>query len=147
MLKRLPNAPVLGGVLDDVTACTQALQDGDTLRIGRDVHVRCLHTPGHTNGHLCYVATSEKEGQAEGAVFTGDTLFIGGAGRFFEGSPEDMQFSLSKLASLPPKTSVYCGHEVSRCVQSGEYKRCMCVCAGVRFSDFSHKTRAKKGRK
>lgn len=63
-------------------------------------------------GHICYYAT---EGD-EKVVFTGDTLFIGGAGRFFEGSPSDMQMSLgAKLAKLPSETLVYCGHEVHKC--------------------------------
>lgn len=47
-------------------------------------------------------------------MFTGDTLFVGGAGRFFEGTPEEMQLSLDKLGKLPPETLVYCGHEVGR---------------------------------
>jgi len=38
------------------------------------------------------------------AVFTGDTLFIGGCGRFFEGTAAQMQSSLQKLASLNPQT-------------------------------------------
>lgn len=60
-------------------------------------------------GHICYYAT---EGDQK-AVFTGDTLFVGGAGRFFEGTPEEMQRSLGdKLGKLPPETLVYCGHEV-----------------------------------
>lgn len=48
-------------------------------------------------------------------MFTGDTLFVGGAGKFFEGTPEEMQLSLDKLGELPPETLVYCGHEV-RCL-------------------------------
>ena len=66
--------------------------------------VRALHVPGHTLGAVAYVV--------EDAVFTGDTLFVGGCGRLFEGTPEQMYTSLSgKLASLPPATRVYCGHE------------------------------------
>lgn len=60
-------------------------------------------------GHICYYAT---EGDQK-AVFTGDTLFVGGAGKFFEGTPAHMQLSLAdKLGKLPPETLVYCGHEV-----------------------------------
>ena len=40
----------------------------------------------------------------EQAVFTGDTLFIGGCGKFFEGTAGQMQSSLKKLAALDPKT-------------------------------------------
>lgn len=60
-------------------------------------------------GHICYYAT---EG-GDQAVFTGDTLFVGGAGRFFEGTPEEMLLSMDKLGKLPPETLVYCGHEVA----------------------------------
>lgn len=66
-------------------------------------------SPRHTVGHICYYAT---EGEQK-VVFTGDVLFVGGAGRFFEGTPEDMQLSMDKLGKLPPETLVYCGHEVS----------------------------------
>lgn len=68
------------------------------------LHVRCLHVPGHTTGAISYVV--------DGAVFTGDTLFVSGCGRLFEGTAADMNASLNeKLAALPPETRVYCGHE------------------------------------
>lgn len=48
----------------------------------------------------------------EKAVFTGDTLFLGGCGRFFEGTAEQMYSALiEKLSSLPDETKVFCGHE------------------------------------
>lgn len=80
-------------------------------------------------GHICYYAT---EGD-EKVVFTGDTLFIGGAGRFFEGSPGDMLLSLSaKLAKLPPETLVYCGHEVLKCHELTACRVCdLTWCWGV----------------
>jgi hydroxyacylglutathione hydrolase len=46
-----------------------------------------------------------------GVVFTADTLFALGCGRLFECPPPVMHRSLSKLAALPPETTVYCGHE------------------------------------
>uniref|UniRef100_A0A0D2Y7I5 Metallo-beta-lactamase domain-containing protein n=1 Tax=Fusarium oxysporum (strain Fo5176) TaxID=660025 RepID=A0A0D2Y7I5_FUSOF len=49
------------------------------------------------------------------AVFTGDTLFTGGCGRFFEGTAEEMHVALNKhLASLPDDTVVFPGHEYTR---------------------------------
>lgn len=52
---------------------------------------------------------------SSGAVFTGDTLFLGGCGRFFEGTAADMYHALiDVLATLPPTTAVYCGHEYTR---------------------------------
>ena len=63
-----------------------------------------LHVPGHTTGAVAYCV--------EDAVFTGDTLFVAGCGRLFEGTPEMMLHSLAdKLGHLPPETRVYCGHE------------------------------------
>jgi hydroxyacylglutathione hydrolase len=63
-----------------------------------------LHVPGHTTGAVAYCV--------EDAVFTGDTLFVAGCGRLFEGTPEMMHRSLAdKLGRLPPGTRVYCGHE------------------------------------
>lgn len=108
-----PDVPIYGGAVDAVEGCTKPLKDGDTLTIGQGIQVQCLHTPGHTMGHICYLATSSSSSSAEaGAVFTGDTLFIGGAGKFFEGTPQDMHTSLyTKLATLPPQTQVWCGHE------------------------------------
>jgi hydroxyacylglutathione hydrolase len=66
--------------------------------------VKALHIPGHTLGAVAYVA--------EGAAFTGDTLFAAGCGRLFEGTAAQMYESLNlKLGALPGDTRVYCGHE------------------------------------
>jgi hydroxyacylglutathione hydrolase len=65
--------------------------------------LRVLATPGHTRSGLCYRGSSH--------VFTGDTLFAAGCGRLLEGTPEEMQVSLARLAALPPDTAVCCGHE------------------------------------
>ena len=77
--------------------------DEDTgLSLG-DLAVKVLNVPGHTLGHIAYVI--------DDALFCGDTLFGGGCGRLFEGSPAQMWDSLQKLAALPPDTRVYCAHE------------------------------------
>jgi hydroxyacylglutathione hydrolase len=82
---------------------TVPVEEGKSFRAaGFEVNV--LHIPGHTLGAVGYVV--------EDAVFTGDTLFVGGCGRLFEGTPAQMYESLSgKLGRLPPSTRVYCGHE------------------------------------
>jgi len=65
-----------------------------------------LYTPCHTKTHVCY------HHAADNLVFTGDTLFIGGCGRFFEGEPAEMHTALNeKLGSLKDETLVFCGHE------------------------------------
>uniref|UniRef100_A0A8C6P4Y2 Hydroxyacylglutathione hydrolase like n=1 Tax=Nothobranchius furzeri TaxID=105023 RepID=A0A8C6P4Y2_NOTFU len=71
---------------------------------------KCVSTPCHTAGELCFYVWEDECSDAP-AVFTGDTLFIGGCGRFFEGTAEQMHHSLTQvLGSLPPET-VFCGHE------------------------------------
>ncbi|SFR50077.1 hydroxyacylglutathione hydrolase [Litoreibacter janthinus] len=80
------------------------LSGGDSFQFaGRDVSV--IHTPGHTMDMLNYHIASD------GVVFTGDTLFVMGCGRLFEGAAADMWTSLQKLMDLPEQTRVYCSHE------------------------------------
>lgn len=107
MKELLPSIEVIGGKYDNVEGCTKFVDDGDIIYIS-DIKITCMLTPGHTMGHICYYA----EHNDERAVFTGDCLFIGGCGKFFEGSGSDMFPSLiTKLSNLPHDTLVYCGHE------------------------------------
>jgi hydroxyacylglutathione hydrolase len=87
----------------------ELVEDKKPFHIGELV-VTPLLTPGHTVGSVSYFVHDPIT--LENAVFTGDTLFVGGCGRFFEGSPADMYQSLIKiLGTLPEDTRVYCGHE------------------------------------
>nr|KAJ3412750.1 hypothetical protein HK105_002265 [Polyrhizophydium stewartii] len=89
------------------------LAHGDTVRVGGLV-VKALLTPCHTTGSVSYFveADAEAAGATDRAVFTGDTLFVAGCGRFFEGTAEQMYKSLIQtLAPLPHDTKVFCGHE------------------------------------
>ena len=70
-----------------------------------DLQLSVLDVPGHTRGHIAYVATDQDW------LFCGDTLFAGGCGRLFEGTPQQMCASLAKLSALPGPTKVYCAHE------------------------------------
>jgi hydroxyacylglutathione hydrolase len=85
---------------------TRFVETGDVVGVG-SVKARVTHIPGHTLGAVSYFV--DVAGQR--AVFTGDTLFLAGCGRLFEGSPAQMHASLSTLAALPADTRVYCGHE------------------------------------
>jgi hydroxyacylglutathione hydrolase len=86
---------------------SQFLEEGATFTIG-SLLVRVLHIPGHTLGAVAYVVSREPH---DAVVFTGDTMFLGGCGRIFEGDPPMMHTSLQKLAKLDGRTQVYCGHE------------------------------------
>ncbi|TYZ59028.1 hypothetical protein PybrP1_005253 [[Pythium] brassicae (nom. inval.)] len=97
------SVPVVGGKGDDVQDATLEVEHGDVVRVGA-LQVRVFQTPCHTRGHVLYLC--------DGALFTGDTLFVAGCGRFFSGSPAEMHHALNTVvAKLPLDTKVYCGHE------------------------------------
>ena len=105
LASRFPGVRVFGYVSDRgrIPAQTEFLEHGARFDV-EGLKFRALHIPGHTLGALGYAG--------EGAVFTGDTLFAGGCGRLFEGTPAQMYESLNvTLAALPDDTLVYCGHE------------------------------------
>lgn len=105
----VPGIDIVGGAIDGVEGCTRPVQDEDTFQLGNST-VACILTPGHTRGHISYNITSD-DGE-EKHVFTGDVLFVGGCGKFFEGSPQEMHQSLyDKLSVLPRDTNVWVGHE------------------------------------
>jgi hydroxyacylglutathione hydrolase len=109
LVKALGVAKVYGYKTDKgrIPAQTEFLDEGDTFTIGT-LGVRAIHIPGHTLGAVAYVVTRAGE---DPVVFTGDTLFLAGCGRLFEGDPPMMHASLQKLAALDGRTRVYCGHE------------------------------------
>lgn len=73
------------------------------------LHFEVIEVPGHTAGHIAYLL---RQGVGDAPVlFCGDTLFSGGCGRLFEGTPAQMHQSLAKLAALPGDTRVCCAHE------------------------------------
>eukprot|EP00158_Paraphelidium_tribonemae_P007059 Partr_v1_DN28092_c1_g1_i4_m57715 putative Hydroxyacylglutathione hydrolase len=105
-----PQAQVVGYDDGRIPALTLGLDDGRELELGQNIRVKALHTPGHTSTSLSYHAQVSGEG-GQDVVFTGDTLFVAGCGKFFEGTGKDMLSSLDKLAALADDTLVYCGHE------------------------------------
>ncbi|KAF8797872.1 hydroxyacylglutathione hydrolase [Phlegmacium glaucopus] len=107
---KYPNAPIYGGS-NRIPALTKLLKDKDEFYIGDHIHVRCLATPCHTRDSICYYVTDTNDKTQPGGVFTGDTLFIAGCGRFFEGVGSEMISALSYLGTLPDQTIVYNGHE------------------------------------
>jgi hydroxyacylglutathione hydrolase len=100
-------ARVLGPALEQMPVPTQGLQQGESFDwhgLAFQVH----EVPGHTLGHIAFWA--QPAGQ-DPLLFCGDTLFSGGCGRLFEGTPAQMLDSLDRLAALPAATRVCCAHE------------------------------------
>jgi hydroxyacylglutathione hydrolase len=84
---------------------------GDAVMIdGTSLRARVIEVPGHTLDHNAYFF-DRIGSDPRPVLFCGDTLFAGGCGRVFEGTPEVMFQSLKRLAALPPATLVYCAHE------------------------------------
>jgi hydroxyacylglutathione hydrolase len=100
--------PVFGPRHETIPAITQRLGEGERVEVpGLALALRVLDVPGHTSGHIAYV----RETPGEHWLFCGDTMFAGGCGRLFEGTPAQMADSLGKLAALPDDTKVFCAHE------------------------------------
>ncbi|MES2125721.1 MAG: hydroxyacylglutathione hydrolase [Pseudomonadota bacterium] len=99
--------PVFGPRHEAIAAITVALGEGDRVDVpGLALAFDVLDVPGHTAGHIAYVRVGTPHW-----LFCGDTLFAGGCGRLFEGTPTQMADSLGKLAALPDDTAVFCAHE------------------------------------
>ena len=86
-------------------AADRLLDEGDETRLA-DLHLVVLHTPGHTEGSVCFHLPEER------ALFSGDTLFNAGLGRtdLPGGDPRALVASLHRLMALPNDTAVYPGH-------------------------------------
>ena len=106
-LRQATGAKVYGPATERIPEPFAPLREGDTVRaLGLDFQV--LDVPGHTAGHIAFY-TPDVDGNP--LLFCGDTLFSGGCGRLFEGTPAQMLASLDKLAALPGNTRVCCTHE------------------------------------
>ena len=101
------DVPVFGPAHEAIPERTHPLAEGDRVVVpGIELLLSVFDIPGHTAGHIAYYTMPP-----DPLVFCGDTLFAAGCGRLFEGTPEQMWSSLSKLAALDENTRVYCGHE------------------------------------
>ena len=106
-LRDATGAVVYGPARERIPEPCVRLTQGDTLS-ALGLHFDVLDVPGHTAGHIAYYCPA-----MDGAplLFCGDTLFSGGCGRLFEGTPAQMLDSLDQLATLPDSTRVCCTHE------------------------------------
>ena len=103
IVERFP-VPVYGPTRERIQLVDHPVNDGDTVDLGAiGLELDVIEVPGHTAGHIAY--------RGPGFVLSGDTLFAGGCGRVFEGTPEQMFESLARLSGLPADTRVYCAHE------------------------------------
>ena len=83
------------------------VEHGDMVTLGNQ-RAKVIDVGGHTLGHIAYWFEDAD------VAFVGDSLFALGCGRMFEGTPQQMQASLSRLRDLPPQTVIYCAHEYTQ---------------------------------
>ncbi len=111
LLEAFDDVAVFGGRYDReherIPGQTRVLVDGETFAWGGET-CTVREVPGHTLGHILYTWSN-------GAAFVGDTLFVGGCGRLFEGTAEQLDRALNDvIAALPPATRLYCAHEYTQ---------------------------------
>jgi hydroxyacylglutathione hydrolase len=105
-IKEASGATIIGpaGETGRVPGLDIALREGDRVSLGAH-EAEVWEVPGHTLGHIAYIFRDDR------VAFVGDTMFAMGCGRLFEGTPEQMYRSLSRLADLPDDFRLYCAHE------------------------------------
>ena len=106
-LHKATGAPVYAPATERMPAPCHPLRGGDRVN-ALGLAWQVIDVPGHTAGHIAYFCPD-----VEGAplLFCGDTLFSGGCGRLFEGTPAQMLASLDTLSALPDDTRICCAHE------------------------------------
>ena len=99
--------PVYGPARESIPGRTHALKGGDSIELpDLGLSFRILDVPGHAAGNIAYYG--------HGCLFIGDTLFMSGCGRLFEGTARQMYDSLQKLLALPDDTRIFCAHEYTQ---------------------------------
>ncbi len=110
-LRNATGCAVFGPERETMPEPIRRLSHGDRVQ-ALDLTFQVIDVPGHTAGHIAYYCADVHLLEDPNPVlFCGDTLFSGGCGRLFEGSPAQMLASLTSLASLPGNTRVCCTHE------------------------------------
>jgi hydroxyacylglutathione hydrolase len=127
LLTRFPKITVVGGADEGCPGATRGVIDGEVLRLGA-TEVTVLSTPCHTSGHVAYLVHAGDAADAGGApqktkqslaaraaLFSGDCVFVGGCGKFFEGGAGHMLSAVRRIdravRSRAKGTLLFPGHE------------------------------------
>ncbi len=116
-LKAQYHCPVYGPKNDPVSNLDHSLEENAIIKIeSLGIEFQIIALPGHTLGHIAYYAGPEALGSNDATplLFCGDTLFSGGCGRLFEGTPAQMWSSMLKIRNLPASTQVFPAHEYTQ---------------------------------
>jgi hydroxyacylglutathione hydrolase len=108
-LRDATGAQVYGPGFENIPEPVRRVGAGETVTV-LGIELEVIEVPGHTSGHIAYFHAGSAL-HTTPLLFCGDTLFSGGCGRLFEGTPAQMLGSLRLLAALPDDTLVCCAHE------------------------------------
>lgn len=113
MKQHFPSVNVIGSKYEDIPARTKSVEHDEEFQLTQNLRVRVLYTPCHTKGHVQYLVSDSQNSKInKGNLFTGDTFFVAGAGKFFEGDAKQMLQNVRLIQTLDPQnTFMYCGHE------------------------------------
>jgi hydroxyacylglutathione hydrolase len=105
--EKYPHIKVFAPEKDNYDFVNISLKNGDEINIPElQINYKIIEIPGHTQGHIAYYDMKN--------LFCGDTLFVCGCGRIFDGTHEQMYNSLKKISALPKSTKIYCAHEYTK---------------------------------
>lgn len=123
MKRRFPDLKIIATKYEPIPGVTEPAGDCDIFTVG-NLKIETIYTPCHTKGHVCFLVTKNTNESIESIedipqqnipiLFCGDTLFVGGCGRFFEGTATEMLHNMDRLSQLPPETLVFCAHEYTQ---------------------------------
>ncbi|TAK91881.1 MAG: hydroxyacylglutathione hydrolase [Burkholderiaceae bacterium] len=106
-----PKLSIVGPATPRIPQINHSVAEGDSITLPElGLALNVLAVPGHVDEHIAFFAAAHNPP----LLFCGDTLFGGGCGRVFEGTPERLYHSLQKLAQLPAATQVFCAHEYTQ---------------------------------
>tara|TARA_R100000935_G_scaffold33096_1_gene53606 strand:+ start:154 stop:948 length:795 start_codon:yes stop_codon:yes gene_type:complete len=108
LIQDFPDCRVTGPAESPFKGNTNNVRPGDEV-VWERVTFQVLSVPGHTLDHIAFFTNVEIAGRP--ALFCGDTLFVCGCGRLFEGTAAQMLESLKSIRALPGNAAVYCAHE------------------------------------
>jgi hydroxyacylglutathione hydrolase len=106
----IPSLEFIATKHEAVPCATKLVGDGETFQFG-SLTVTAFNTFCHTSGHVSYFVEDKSSTEKDPILFCGDTLFIGGCGKFFEGTAQQMLENMDIFGSLPGNTQVFCAHE------------------------------------
>lgn len=104
---KFPVVEIVATQYEPIPGVTKPVGEGDQFKLG-NLNVNVIYTPCHTRGHIIFIVSGAS---GKSIIFSGDTLFVGGTGRFFEGTADEMLTNMDRLATYAPESLVYPAHE------------------------------------